>query len=287
MKNIMRNNKLLSIIVSAALAALCCIGCGKEEEPIVPVVPDSTDNPFTPTESNNYTYGGDSLSLATAALTNYQGTYTYTFTADDYHGIDIIVPTPSEGTFELTGNTSAMLIDGYDYLPIQGVYHCRRVGENYEFILDGTCQGKVLRMYYYGPLYDLSTPCGEGNLNIDGRSLQLDVHYSHNLVDIYEYVIADTMGNLAVSIYTLKHLEDKTYAITSDESRLETEDAVILYIEVENSGRTIMGTAVSGTLSIQHAGNDYDITFSGQLFDEVGERIIPFNGTYRGQRIDF
>lgn len=278
----MKKSTLLNLIICAFTTALMCIGCAKEPDP-EPADPTPT---FTPREVNNYTYGTDSAAITKVVLTYYQGQYTYSFAAGEEYVVFVSTPILTETTQDLTNCEAYIYKNGTNQLLRSGSFSCKKIGNNYEITVDGMTANSLLKVYYYGTLLNTTSPNGNGQLNIGSLDIPLNMLYSEYSYGSYSYVFTDTAASFTATFYSTHPITDRTYSITPDDSALDADDCVLLYVEGERQGQYIFGVAESGSFTFSHNDSHCDASFSGTLIDENSGSPMDFSGTFTGQLLN-
>lgn len=277
--HIMNKHTLLSLLIGILTASLLSISCTKEPEP----EPEPT---FMPLEANNYTYGTDSAAITKVVLTYYEGQYTYSFSSGQEYIVNISTPTITQNTQDLSACQAYIYYNGTSQPLQSGTFTCKKIGSNYEITINGMTSNTHLKLYYYGPLLNTTSPNGSGQLTVGNLNIPLNMLYSEFAYDSYSYVFTDTAASFTATFYSTYPLTDRTYSITPDDSALEADGSVLLYVEGEHQGQYIFGVAESGTFTLSHHDNTYDATFSGLLIDENTGLPMDFSGTFSGQLLN-
>lgn len=273
----MRKNRFLTLLV-VALCALAAASCTKEPQP-------EPDNTFTPLEANHYTYLADSAAITKVVLTCYQGEYTYSFSNGSQYLFFITTPSLTAEPQDLA-TIEAYVNDGSNSIALRsGTFSCRPIGSNYLITLNGTTADGPAHIYYYGPLLNTTAPNGSGQLNIGGLEVPLNMLYSEYAYGSYSYVFTDTAASFSATFYSTQPIADRTYNLTDDDSQLDNQGNMLLYVEGERNGHYVFGVAQSGSLTFSHNGATVSAQFSGQLIDEATNAPMQFSGTYTGTLI--
>lgn len=275
----MKKHTILSLLMGALMASLLCIGCTKEPEP-------TPEPSFTPLEANNYTYGTDSAAITKVVLTYYQGQYTYSFSAGEEYVVFVSTPILTENTQDLTDCEAYVYNNSNNQILRSGIFTCKKIGDNYEIAIDGMTDDAHLKVYYYGPLLNTTSPNGSGQLTVGSLSVPLNMFYSEYSYGSYSYVLTDTAASFTATFYSTQPIADRTYSITPDDDALDNDNCVLLYIEGECQGQYIFGVAESGTLTFSRNGADCGVSFSGLLIDENSGSPMDLSGTFSGQLLN-